>query len=253
MSLVDLVQTSRPELNGHHITTEKAAEILGITQQVVRNYIRGELLREVDQPKRVIKIHAEEVELLRRVQEAYTSLKKDIREIYLLHREGASLDYLAEEFDAKETEVDYAIALYKYIRRLQLKKYKLPEKTNADALFQKEILARLRSSRNGHIPDLIVDGLFNGISTEYADRNMLVSYESFEMYLAKINAPKGKRLYKSRDAKRIIYEQYGTVVSIEKIDIVARENEIGIKENSNDKLSRYLFTREEISRIYNSI
>src|SRR3989338_4374037 len=233
MSLADLLDPPVTN-NGELVTTLSAASILGISRKQVLIRIQSGLLATEHGPRNSYFLHLDEVLLAKKAEEALERLAHCIQEMYMLHREGATLDYLVNVFkedldhlqikDVK-AEINSAIALYTYQREafLRTAHHGVAEEKRSDAITGSELMARLRTLSWTSLTHIKKRELVELIPGKYDE--MLFSYQSFERYIGKLKA---NRIYKTDDAVRY-FKENGEYASLAIICRISLKNRVGRK------------------------
>ena len=268
MSLVDLirtVETSVPvaELNGKLISTAEAAKILGLTPQTIPKYVRKGLLEGIcngnpatttGRGKKLL-LHLDEITLLKKAENAFQRLRRYIPEMYLLHREGASINDLRIQFSDElrqkrisSEEIVLALAVYEYGRRIELRQYRLSQEDAGAVLLHSEIMSRVRISDRNTLTKIYDKGMLRQILTQHEQesKSCLYTYESFLEYMGR---DRGIRLFTTRDVHER-YEREGLKgIDIGLIDFDAGKNKIGRKLIPGSTRGMNLYSDADIKRL----
>ncbi len=214
------------------------AALLGVDVKTVRRYIAKGLL-PAKKGGLGFEISPLDAQILRRKADARKKLNGRIKELFVLREFDTPFSHIQEEYSLSPDDVDHAVYLYRFERGIYLSKFGI--RYTSDFLLVEEVSARLKVT-DRHIPYHLHElGELEMHTLKWRGKERFFpSKRSFGDYLG----PAVQTiLYNSREAA------FQTGLTVELIDRLALDNDIGRKIKNGNKNSNYLFTPEDIDKL----
>ena len=219
-----------------YVDAVQAGKILGLDPSAVRKYANRGILTAQKSGKKMM-LDDREVADLKAARESCSNLGITVKEIFVLHKEGATGKFLAKHYGLPDGSLEKTLAWYAWEREMHAE-----TGYGEDMLLTGEVAARLKLSSKPPVYSLVAAGRlqsypFNGTS--------LISLQSLVSYLGdRVKEP----LYTSREALELLRKSGINGITIANIDTVALSEKIGIKIQEK-RMSTYSFTLDDIGQL----